>query len=288
MRVRVLLSAILGGYVCLVAARPCAAQDEAGRSPVSLSIGPARTEAGEGALRYVIELLTRGVSAEDVQLNMRNGFFYFSPDARIEAGEADVLSSLVVRLAGSFAFFRVTEVAGIPTPDTRFFHTLPVAVSGETDRSFRNVNVLAEAGYSPWFQGAVPGFLRTLTAGVFAQGGYKFRLDDRSPAGDQPVGGATDESAEEPASALLRIKGSLRLRPATVFQLFGDAFGLGLGGQADAWYDIANRETYYRAEGTMRVKLLTGRFLDFAWQKGSGAPLFNTSQQFSANLTIVF
>jgi hypothetical protein len=268
--------------------RPCAAQDDTQRSPVSLSVGPARTDAGAGALRYVIELLTRGVSAEDVQLNLRNGFFYFSPDARIEAGEADVLSSLVVRLAGSFAFFHVTEVAGIPTPDTRFFHTLPVALSAETDRSFRNVNVLAEAGYSPWFQGSVPRFVRTLSVGVFAQGGYKFRLEDQVGAPDTVTNGSADQSSEAPAAALFRMKVSARLRPGMVLQFLGGAFGLGLGGQADGWYDIANGDTYYRAEGTMRVKLMAGRFLDFAWQKGSGAPLFNTGEQFSANLTVVF
>jgi hypothetical protein len=280
--------AVTLGLAGAIVARPCSAQDEAGRAPISLSVGPARTDAGAGALRYVVELLTRGVSAEDVQLNLRNGFFYFSPDARIEAGEADVLSSLVVRLAGSFAFFHVTEVAGIPTPDTRFFHTLPVALSAETDRSFRNVNVLAEAGYSPWFQGSVPRFLRTLSAGVFAQGGYKFRLADRAAVNDSIRNGSTDQSSEQPASALFRLKASVRLRPGMVLQLFGDAFGFGLGGQADGWYDLANGDTYYRAEGTMRVKLMTGRFLDFAWQKGSGAPLFNTGEQFSANLTLVF
>jgi len=258
-----------------------------GQAPVSLSIGPARTDSGVGALRYVIDLLTRGVSAEDVQLNLKNGFFYFSPDAHIEAGEADVLSSLVVRLAGSFAFFRVTEVAGIPTPDTRFFHTLPIALSAETDRSFRNVNILAEAGYSPWFQGAVPRALRTLSAGVFVQAGYKVRLEDRTTA-DSAVGGMIDESEEDPASTLLRVKGSVRLQPGMLVQTFGDAFGIGLGGEADAWYDLANRATYYRAEGTLRVRLMTGRFLDFAWQKGSGAPLFNTGEQFSANLVLVF
>jgi hypothetical protein len=258
----------------------------AGQTPVNLSIGALRTEAERAAVRFVVDVAS-AISGADVQLNAKNGLLYLSPDIRIESGEDDAFNSIVAKVVGSVLFFQTVDVGGIPTPDTRFFHALPVSAGIEADRGFENIAFLGEFGYVPWFQGAVPRALKTSRVGVFVQGGYKAAVDPLAEAEEMGPSGARDESAEAPNSGLFRFKASAKFAPEVTLSA-SRGIGLGVVGSGDLWWDVVNSEIYHRLEATFRIRVATDRYVDFSYQNGSGAPNFNEGDQFSANLTVTF
>ena len=274
---------------CLLSAAPSVtAQGQSdGAVPVSLSIGAIRTEADRPAIRIAVHA-DKPISANDLQGNFRNGLIYLAPEIRIETGEADAFNAIITKVTGSVLFFTTTEVGGIETPNTRFFHAIPISIGAETERRFENINVLAETGYVPWFQGSVPGQLKKLRLGVFLQGGYKLPLEDITEGGvPAEPSGSLDESAEDPKTALLRAKASGRFSPELiVWEATGLAIGVRTDG--DVWYDIANAEFYSRFEGAFRIRFGKDRYVEFIYQKGSGAPNFNSGQQFGTALTLTF
>ena len=275
----------------MLAALPgAAAADETdGPRPLALSLGMLRTTLEAAAVRYAIDY------AEDLgEVNVGRAdstgstILAVTPDVRIETGDQDAFKSIVAKVSGNVLFFPgMTLVDGIWVEDTgAFFHALPISLGVESGRAFDTVNALAEIGYVPWYYNMtnLPAFVRRTKVGLFLQSGYKFASDeDVTAAGD--AGGDADESEEEPEHALLRLKGSVKLDPRV---MFSDTKGASLIGRADAWWDIANSELYYRVDVTLRFLLTRERFLDFVYEKGAGAPTFNEGEQFSANLTLMF
>lgn len=274
---------------CLVVTAPAVtAQSETdGVVPVSLSLGGIRTEADRSAFRIAVHA-EKPLSASDLQGNFENGIVYLAPEIRIETGEADAFSAIITKVTGSLLFFTTTQVGGVETPNTRFFHAIPISIGAETEGRFETVNVLAEAGYVPWFQGSVPGQWKKLRVGMFLQGGYKFPLD---PAADPPVpgepSGSMDESAENPKSALLRANASARFSPELIVWR-ATGLGLGVRTDGDVWYDIANAGFYHSFEGAFRIRFGKDRYVELIYQKGSGPPNFNKGRQFGANITLTF
>ena len=57
---------------------------------------------------------------------------------------------------------------------------------------------------------------------------------------------------------------------------------------ANGWYDILNKTTYFSLEGKLRFFVGKNRYFDFVYQKGSGAPNFNKGDQYGINLTVGF
>ncbi|MGH7577876.1 MAG: hypothetical protein ACREM1_22485 [Longimicrobiales bacterium] len=244
------------------------------------SIGALRTQAEETALRIAFDLIKQ-INLEEVQIDRPTWLVFFTPQVSLETGSSGAFSSIVAKLAGTLIAFDTVVVEGITTPDSRFFHMVPVAAGLEANRSFSSVNGILEAGWTPWFQGAVPSVLKSARAGVFVQGGYKFERDTTTAASDETQ---PDASGEDEGEALLRVKASLRWSP--VITLPESRLTLMTG--ADGWLDLANGEQYYRIEGTLRTRLFQNNFIDLKWERGAGAPTFNQGNQFSANLTVLF
>jgi len=193
--------------------------------------------------------------------------------------------------------FRTTYVAGFETPDlTKGFQTFPLSLGVETNSKFNIINGIAEAGWVPWYakrsDSNAQNPFRTIKFGLFVQSGYKFRLDSlHSICPNDSLdlcNGNRDESSEEANKFLLRAKGSFKMSTNNLVNL-GNT-GLGLSGHADGWYDIANKVWYYRAEASLRFYFSRkgDKYFDLAYQKGSGAPNFNTGDQFGLGLTVGF
>ena len=257
--------------------------------PLSFSLGTVRTELEAGAVQYVVKYM-EDLNKKDFLKDFERSLFYFTPNIALKTGEKDSFNSLIAKLTGNWLFFDVINVGGIDTPNSKFFHGVPISLGLETNRNFQNVNAIAEIGYIPYFQNVAPKYLNLKKSkiGVFLQGGYKFEVDDTEIGQSQQAeeGGDLDESKESPNDELARIKGSATFNPIEFLSASNQ--GVGFIGNVDGWYDIINGETYYRIDGIIRFYLNKDKHFDFSYEKGSGAPNFNEGEQYSANLTVSF
>jgi hypothetical protein len=222
--------------------------------------------------------------ANDIFVPGRNSLFALTPEFNINTGTSDAFSSITAKLTGMFMRFGTTEVSGIRTVNTsQGFHVFPVSIGVETHNKFNTLNVLAEAGYVPYYQTSlVPDWMRQTKIGFFLQAGYKLNWDSTSA----PIGGQIDESAEEPNEGLLRFKTSAEAAVNTPVTLGNTK--VGLVGSGDVWFDLANKATYYRYDAVLRFHVAPSRWIDAKYQKGSGAPNFNQGDQYGIGLTVVF
>jgi hypothetical protein len=267
----------------------------------SLSIGTLRTEAARAAIRlavkYAKEYESIFVVADTSHLRpgSRTWFFDASPQVEMLTGDEDSFQGVVAKLTGNLVNARVIKLLDErtrdPLPgfvidrDTGIIAVLPTSIGVESDGGFRTVNALGEVGLVPLFPKQFQRPHLQYRLGVFLQAGYKFGVDSISDSA-ATQGGGTDESKEEPESGLFRSRARGHLDVGVPFKpLQGN---IRLLGDGSVWYDFLNSETYYRLEATFRLPLDQERHFDFKFERGSGAPNFNTGEQFSANLTIVF
>lgn len=263
------------------------------QKPIELSLGTIKTALKDGAIDIGIKYLRSLDSTfkeQDILLAQHNSLFQATPEINIQTGTADAFSAINVKMQGLWMFFPTTTVAGQVTPNTAgLMHCIPVSVGLETNNKFNILNGIIEAGYVPWYQSAmmssVPAWIKHTKVGVFLQSGYKFALDK---TGNDAIGGQTDESGEKPDNAIFRAKGSFAIDTKSLFELYG--IGVGLVGSTDGWYDFLNKQVYYTIEGKFRLYLTSAKeqYLDFKYQKGSGAPNFNEGDQFGLGLTVRF
>jgi hypothetical protein len=275
--------------------------DALGAQENSFSIGTLRTEAARAAVRLAVKYAKEYESIFAIQdtAGMRAGartwFFDASPQVAMLTGDEDAFQGVVAKLTGNLVNARViklrdertgTELPGYVIDRERgVIVVLPTSIGVESDGGFRTVNALGEVGFVPLFprQYTRPNVQYRL--GVFLQGGYKFRVDSISDT-TATEGGGQDESEEEPESGLFRSRATAHLNLGVPFSpLQGNVRLLGEG---SAWYDFLNTKVYYRLDATVRLPLDEDKHFDFTFERGSGAPNFNTGEQFSANLTIVF
>lgn len=208
-----------------------------------------------------------------------------SPEIELQVGNEDAFNGVVAKLAGNIIFGSITEVSGVLTPcATCFFHVLTLAGGVEADRGFDNTAFLLEAGYVPWYRNKLrnQGLLGGSSLALFVQGGYKADTG----AVEEATGGAQDQSAEEPESALLRLRGEFVTAPVALLSL--GEHEIQLVGEAIGWRDLLNGAWYHRLKGALRIQLIADQFFDFTYESGSGAPNFNQGDQFSANVVIAF
>jgi hypothetical protein len=223
----------------------------------------------------------------------KKSWYLVTPYVQMQAGTEDGFSSIVVGMKGLGARFRTTTVDGIETPDaSKTMHVFPTGLGIETSTRFDFLNTLVEAGYEPFYQGYgnnSPDWLRHTSFGVYLQGGYKFKLDTSTKAGDQytpAVGGEVDQSGEGLNSAIFRAKANFAIDTKDFIHI--DNYRMGLIGKSTVWYNFLQKEYYYRVDGIARLYMSDKIFFDFAYQKGSGAPNFNQGDQFTAGLTITY
>ncbi|MEZ4416899.1 MAG: hypothetical protein R3E10_14205 [Gemmatimonadota bacterium] len=257
---------------------------------LSVSLGTVRTEAERAAMRIAVEYAKN--LGDVFQIRSREGrsrIVDLSPVLTLETGEADAFNRVIAKISGNVIWVPDTTIAGVRTPcGTCFFHVLTLSGGIEADRAFDDVNVLAEAGWVPWYQnlaGARRGLLGQTSVGVFVQAGYRADLPDA--ALDSTSAARVPGTEEEPGSALLRLKTDFTLTSPISLVDFGGT-GLALIGRATAWFDLANSALYHRVAGGLRIELGDGESFDFLYQDGSGAPNFNEGEQFSASLVIRF
>jgi hypothetical protein len=257
---------------------------------VKLNMSAVKTDLKSNALSFAfsyVRSLDSTYGGQDYMLYGKRSWFMVTPDIDFQAGNNDALSSITGKAVGLFVKFRTTTVSGIVTPDVnKVMHVFPVSLGVETSDKFNFINGLFEAGYVPFYQSVTssyPDWMKHTKVGVYLQAGYKFKLDSTiTPA----VGGKEDESEEQVESAIFRAKGFFDINSGAIINLSG--LKIGLVGKSALWYDFLHAKVYYRVDGIGRIYLNPLIFFDLQYTKGSGAPLFNTGDQFSTGLTITF
>ena len=124
-------------------------------NPLSLSMGSVRTDLKAVAVRIAVDYTDNlDMAWENLGINS-NRMIYFTPDIKMETGEKDAFNRIIAKLTGSILWFPSdTVIAGIPTVDTRFFHSFPLSFGIESDRGFSRVNTIMEAAM---FRGTMAG-----------------------------------------------------------------------------------------------------------------------------------
>lgn len=253
-----------------------------------LNVGSIRTELKNGAFNFAVKYAKDIIDSNNKQINFSQGFLVILPEFNSQGGSKDAFSSLTTKVTGFFTFFKTTTVAGMQIPDLqRTFSVLPFSAGMETNSDFTFVNGLFEIGYFPWYwqpQSTVPGLLKYTKTAVFIQTGYKFKTDTLS----SNTGGKADESAEALGKGILRSKFVLELDSKRILTSKKSGMGIGILGVTHVWYDYLNSSFYYRLEGKARIYITDNYHVDLKYEKGSGAPNFNTGDQFGASLGITF
>lgn len=281
-----LFSTALLTLICLSIPLLSKAQEK----PVKVHLSAIQTELEQEALSLGIEYIQSLDSLfkeQDILVTQEKSLFQLTPAFDIQTGTNDAFSSITAKLSGIFMTFRDTTIAGVVTPNTsRGFQTFPIAVGFETNNQLSIINGIVEIGWVPWYQTIenkkTPEWLKHTLFGVFLQSGYKFKVDTSQVF----IGGEIDESSEDVEDVIFRAKGSFGIDTKTLFELSG--VGIGLVSNADGWYDFMNNEIYYTLEAKVRFYLSQqkDKFIDFEYQKGSGAPNFNQGDQFGIGLTV--
>lgn len=260
----------------------------AAKSQLQVTIGAGKSELRDNAITiglvYLKSFDSIWKNSQYVKVGKTSTLSIY-PEMYLQTGTQDAFSSITVRATALFNKFQVTHIRGFATPDPRkVMHNFPISVGAETNNLFNILNGIVEAGYVPWYRGATSSkLLQRTKVGVFLQAGHKFFIDS---SGNTAIGGEKDESEERVNRTIARVKGSFGIDSKTIVKING--LDVGLVGTADVWYDFINGATYYRIDGRGRFFLDKERYIDIIYQKGSGAPNFNTGDQFGVGLTITF
>lgn len=260
--------------------------------PLTITLGNIKTELKNSALNLGIQYLVSLDSAykeQDILFTGKKSLFQISPEFNVQTGTSDAFSAIDVKITGVALLFQTVKIDGVITPDTKkLFHAFPVSAGIETNNNFDYVNAICEVGYVPWYQAVfmskVPVWLKKTKIGIFLQGGYKFNLNITDSV--NKFGGDADQSKENTDKGILRTKGSFGINTQELINL--RFLKIGLAGDANGWYDILNKTTYFSLEGKLRFFVGKNRYFDFVYQKGSGAPNFNKGDQYGINLTVGF
>ena len=275
-------------FVLCITVSIASAQDK----PLTITLGNIKTELKNSALNLGIQYLVSLDSAykeQDLLFPGKKSLFQISPEFNIQTGTSDAFSAIDVKITGVALLFQTVKIDGVITPDTKkLFHAFPLSAGIETNNNFDYVNAICEVGYVPWYQAVfmskVPAWLKKTKIGIFLQGGYKFNLNITDSVNKS--GGDADQSKENTDKGILRTKGSFGINTQELINL--RFLKIGLAGDANGWYDILNKTTYFNLEGKLRFFVGNNRYFDFVYQKGSGAPNFNKGDQYGINLTVGF
>lgn len=254
----------------------------------SLSVGSARTDLGNSAIRLSITSSAdlgeiAGITPRVSSSGTTAWGYYFTPRVRVLTGDADAMEGIALAVSG--VFLPHLRITGTDIERDQNFWVLPVSVGVESNGTFDWVNTLGEVGVTRIFRTG-PLSEIPFRFGVYGQAGYKAQVSDDTSAA---AGGAADESAEALDEMLGRFKGELSI-DLPLFRFAEEGPRTQVMFHPTYWYDLVNSESYYRIEGVLRIPLGEDgkQNLDIIYEKGSGAPNFNQGEQFSANLTIVF
>ena len=267
-------------------------------SLIEAFLGMSETDAGDAAARLFLDL-TKAISPLELEIFKVNDEFAWMvrPEIEILLGEEDSFNGIRGALTGAVSIPTEEELLG-NDPLVKN-HGFAVAAGVETDGDFETVNGIVEIGYVPQLNSGPNGVLSflpdgkgntqgKLVVGVYGQGGYKFNSDQATVAATQTPD--HDASQEQEGDGLFRVKakGTIESPVYEVGAVMGRSLDVQFLGRGEVWYDIVNSEVYHRAIGTLRLHQGEGKFIDFNYETGSGAPNFNEGEQFSAGLTLRF
>ena len=258
------------------------------QNDLNVELNAIKTAVKNNAVGFAINYL-KPYNNIETQLNGKSGFLNITPEILTQAGTNDAFSNLVVKLSGFYLKAKTIDIAGLKTLDSkRMMHIFPISVGLESNTDFSFLNSLVEFGYIPYYQSQgnqqVSDFLKLTKLGIFIQTGYKSKLDSINSM--KILGGKLDESAERPNRFLCRSKIDFSIDTKNFFKT--SEVGLGLVGKFNYWIDFVNGQTYYKIDGRVRLYLSKNKFFDLMYQKGSGAPNFNTGEQFGTALSMNF
>jgi hypothetical protein len=255
---------------------------------VNMDLSTVKTELKENAIKIGIHYLQTWDSLfkiQDIFSARKHSLMQLTPSFDIQAGTADAFSSITAKISGMWMFFKTIDVAGAKAVDvTKTWHIVPVSAGIETNAKMNVWNGIFEVGYAPWYQseaGGSPEWLRNTTLAFFFQTGYKFSKDTAGL-----IGGEVDQSKEPASSAIVRLKADASaniFNPVTIA-----SFRVGLVGGATVWYDVLNKAVYHRLDGDLRFFVANDDFISLKYQHGSGAPLFNTGDEWGIGLHVTF
>jgi hypothetical protein len=257
-------------------------------SQLVVNIGAGTNDAKQSLVTFGVQYLRSldSVLGGKEKVSFRkNSIFLVTPNFQIQSGTNDALNLINAKVTGEFLTFKTTTgTSGHTIPNfAKPFSSFPFSAGIETNDQFQFLNSVLEVGFVPVFVGRDnPELLRHTHLGFYLQGGYKFKLDSNAvlnPGGDK------DQSEEQVNTAIVRAKAHADINSPQV--LIG-AFGVGLVGSGDVWFDVANGAIYHRIDAIFRVYLSNMQTIDFVYQHGSGAPLFNQGEQFGVSLHLIF
>lgn len=258
-------------------------------SQLVINLNGSRTDLKTGAIAFTIDYLhslDSMIGGKEALYYGKKSIFQVVPAFHIQAGSADALSSITAKLTGLLLTFKTKETSTLVIPDFgHTFYSFPVSAGMETDDRFSFINTVAEVGFVPVFSGRDnPAILRHTTLGIYLQGGYKFKTTDSLAS--TLKGGDRDGSEEAVNTGILRAHGALRVDTKGILTVGAAKFGL--VGSAEGWADFVNGAFYHRLDGILRTYVSENFMLDFIYQHGSGAPLFNEGDQIGVGLTAKF
>jgi hypothetical protein len=254
-------------------------------SASAVSIAGAYTDLKEAAVRLAAQILPKVNITKFSDKGKCIGYLGVALDMAV--GSEDVFESLNGKVSGFVWLPLPDDEDGEPDTDG-WIHVLPFSVGLETNRDFTDYAVLAELGYTP----VGPVYPKTegrhslrfgmdplFNAGLFIQAGYKVAS---LPKGGE--GGNEVASPEEAGDAILRLKAAASLYLEPLKNLFVSC-------KPKGWFDVLNLEFYYQVSGELSYTIEGPEnpvTLFVGYDKGSGAPYFNTGDQFSGGLKIAF
>lgn len=259
-------------------------------SQLTINLNGSQTDLKRAAIGFSIDYL-RSVDSiigeREVLVIKDKSIFQIMPAFHIQTGSEDAASSIEAKITGLLLAFKTRQLSnGVTIPDFgRAFASFPFSAGIETNDRFSFVNSVAEAGFVPVFTGrSNSDILKHTRIGVYLQGGYKFKTTDSLATSAQ--GGDKDASLEDVNSPILRAHGSILLDTKGVVPI-GTA-KLGVVASAEGWQDFLNGAFYSRIDAILRLYVSQTYMLDFIYQYGSGAPLFNEARQVGVGLTAKF
>ncbi len=213
----------------------------------------------------------------DSLLTGRNWLVLLHAQLNVSMGMQAAGPATEAKFGGLFMKFRVTEVAGVPVPDSRKpMHIMPFGLVVETSGNYKAVNTLAELGYRYGLLGSGPFRLPKRAGALYAelttQVGCRF-------------GWTTTADSLTGQQMLGRVKGYMVYHhPAILTITPGITTGIKAG--AALWYDVMRNRFYQQWNVAMQLRMGSGRVWQVWYGQGSGAPLFSPLPQWGLGMEL--
>lgn len=274
-----------------------------------LNIGISRTEAGTAAVNLAAGLFKNyeSILNSDSLIWGDNWYLYFRPQADVLYGSSDAFNGFSLKMTGLGRFFETTILAPADTntdgtispavigPNLdKVSWAIPLSAGVETNKDFKNYNVVGEIGLLPWYKPlaykakgkVLKQLCNSINIGLFFQGGSKFGKQGISDT-DTTNSGSVVEAKETPSKGIARIKASAIMHPTLLSSKTG-GFSLNAHFEAHYWFDLINKAHYYQLQAGFLIKIMKNIGVELKYLKGSGAPNFNDGNQFTSNIILSF